>query len=790
MLRNVFLSSLRSIVKTKSTSALNIAALSIAISACMVAYFHITNELSYDRFHENSDRIFRVVTGNVAAGEGWVKVSAPIPVKIKNAIPEIESFTRLTEFSYNEKVSVAYEEKVFNESFVYLADQSLLEMFDFETLSGKLALDKSSILISDEIAKKYFGQNSPIGERLTIDSRMSFDVIGVYKSMPHNSHFDPQFIVSFENLEIVKPGTSLTGNWGQFNYFAYVLLKEGANDKLVTQKIQNLVAEYGNGQSMKFEQLNLQPLVDIHFQHNRGNIFASYDRKYLFIYGAIALAILMISFANFMNLSIATSTRRIKEVGVRKVLGANKFQITAQFVSESVITAVCSSLIAAIVLQMSFEQINAYMGSSAVYQFSDPLLIFCILGLIALIGLFAGLYISLYILSISPVSAIKGFFKIGNKGKNFKSGLLIVQFAISSVLILSSIFIYHQLNYISNSDIGMQQSGIMTIKLFDEKSQDNIDVLISELKSISGIEDVSASRFTPGSTNWHQTVSWPDQKEDISWNLISVDENFFKTYEIELLEGSYEDIQNKADHQKYTYILNEAALKESGWESAVGKTISAFGKNGYAPVAAVAKNFNYKSLHNPIEPVVLYVFNQERYSQVSIKFNTSKVADLISDVENKFYTSMPGTPFEYEFADQQFAQLYEVEQQTSRLVGLLTVIAVILAMMGIFAMLTFTIKERTKEIAIRKILGIRITQTIELLSKSYLKLMLVGNLIGLPLTWYLIQIWLQNFSYHIELSYLALLIPPALTLILMGIVVGFKSQQVERINPINALRYE
>lgn len=792
MIKTLILSSLRALTKSKSTSLLNIMALSLGIAACTIAYLHIQYELSFDTQHTNGDRIYRVVTGDVANGEGWVKVSTPIPPKLKAEIPEVEKYARLTEFSYNDKVAVAYDEIVFNENAFYLADQELFELFDFETIKGINGeqLEENTIAISDVVAAKYFGKEDPIGKVLRVDSRMNFEVVCVYKKLPDNNHFDPDFIIPFSHLEEVKPGTSLTGNWGQFNYYAYVLLSPNADPIKTDGKIKEIVAEYGDNQSLKFESLAIQALSDIHFQQNRGNIKASYDPKYLYIYGAIAFAILLISFINFMNLNVATSTRRIKEVGVRKVLGASKAQLTAQFVTESIILAIVAAGCAMLITKSSLPAINNSMGTNISFNGMDAGLIAGLIVLISAIALSSGIYISLYILSFKPVVAVKGVFKIGNRGKNFKEALLSIQFAVSCVLILSSLFIYQQLSYIRNFDIGMNQEGIMTLQLYDESAQEKADLLIAELNKLSGVESVSGSRFTPGSTNWHQTVRWDGQTEDISWNLISIDENFIETYGIKLTEGSLAEIKNSAEHRKYTCIINQAALKETPWEYGLGNVISAFGESEGSPISAVVEDFNYKSLHTSIEPCILYIANYEKYSQVSIRYSTDNLSQIISDIQSTFMDVLPETPFEYAFLDDQLKDLYIIETQTSQLVGLLTIVAVALALMGVYALLSFTIRERTKEIAIRKVLGIEMKETIVLLSKSYIKLLLIGNIVGIAATWYTIQLWLQNFSYQIDLGFLNFILVPVLTLALILLVVGIKTRQVESINPIEALHYE
>jgi len=796
MLRNVLLTSIRSLLKNKSTFLLNMLALTIGISGCIMAYLHISFESSYDRFHSNESRIFRVVTGDVANQNGWVKVSTPIPPKLKADLPEVESYARLTKFSYNEKIAVEYNKTVFNEENFFLADPAFFSIFDFETVQGRISEDPAanSVFISSEMASKYFQREDPIGKLLKVDGRVDFQVAGVFAKLPANSHFDIDFVVPFENLPTAKPGTSLTSGWGMFNYFAYIMLEEGADPIAAQTKMKEITAEYGDNQSMQFEELAFQALKDIHFQPNRGNLKASYNPKYLMIYSAVSLAILLISFINFINLSVASSTRRIKEVGVRKVLGASRSQLVSQFVAESIITATIASGLALILSDLALPGINGIVQSNMVLDLVDPMLISGIIGLILTIALFSGLYIALYILSFNPVNAVKGAIKIGNKGKRFKESLMTIQFTVSCILILASVFIYRQLNFLKEKDIGLDQQGIVTMQLYDQESQEKIKLLMPELENIAGVQKVSGSRFTPGLANWRHSMLLEgftdEQAEEISWNLISVDKNFVETFGIELTEGDIEEIKELSTGQKYTYVVNQAAVAEAGWEAGLGKNISPFGRQGYAPIAGVAKDFNYKSLHIAVEPCVLVMSNEDKYSQVSIKYSSQDPLGLLADVETAFAEVMPNTPFEYAFADDQFNNLYKVENQTSQMIGLLTLIAIILALLGVYALLSFTIKERTKEIAIRKVLGIKMKGTLYLLSGNYIKLLVIGNLIGIPITWYIMNLWLQNFSYQISLGFATFLGVAISTFLLILVVVGFKVVQIENINPTDALHYE
>ncbi len=792
MLKNIILTSFRSLTKSKTTFLLNVLALAIGISACMIAYLHIDHELSFDQYHSNKDRIYRVVTGNLATGNGWVKVSAPIAPKIQAELPEFESYARLDKFSYNTKVAVKYRQEVYNEANVYMADPALFSMFDFEIVAGAASPNPApnTVLISEEVAAKYADGNGLIGEKITIDGRMDFSIAGIFKKLTSNSHFDLDFVVPFENLEAAKPGTSLSGNWGQFNYFTYVMLREGTNARKAEIKLSEILVEFGDNQTLKFENLRLQALSDIHFQANRGNLKPAYNTRYLQIYSGIALAVLVISFINFINLNIAGSMKRIKEVGVRKVLGATRPQLILQFISESTITAILSSVIALMLTFLALPYINEIIASDMTLNLANPVLISGMILLILSIALFSGAYISMFMLSFNPVQAVKGAVKVGNKGKRFKEALLTTQFAVSCVLILCSVFIYRQLEFMRSQDIGLNQNGIITLQLYDQEAQKSVGILSDALKRVAGIEHISASNFTPGAPNWHQRVSWDDQMEEVSWNLIIADKHFIETFDIQMSEGDIENIKAISEGMRDTYVINETALKSAGWDQGLGKVISAFGKERKSPVAGVVKDFNYKSLHTTVEPCVLVISNDRNYSQVSVKFNSEDVFSMVSEIEEVYASVLPQTPFEYAFADDQFDQLYKVEQRTSQLVGLLTSIAVLLAMMGVYSLLSYTIKERTKEIAIRKVLGIKMRETMYLLSRDYLRLLVIGNIIGIPTTWYLMDGWLQNFSYQITLGFISFAGVALATFLIILIVAGLKVFQIERINPANALHYE
>ncbi len=755
-----------------------------------MAYLHVTYELSFDGHIEKKSQLHRLVVGNMATGEGWVKVSAPIPSKLSADIPEIESFARLTQYSYNQKVAVAYEDLTFNERHVYLADPSLFNMLEVNIKDGQMPKSPSdnALFISATTAIKVFGETNPIGKVLKINGDRDFVVTATFEPLPENSHLEMDYVIPFSNLESVFPGTSLTGNWGQFNYFAYVQLDPSASSKEVINKIKSTVVEFGSDQEMRFEDLTLQPIQDIHFQASGGNVKASYDPKYLLIYVSIALAIFIISIINFLNLSIAGSTKRIKEVGIRKVMGANRSQIIFQFVIEGVILALFSIVLGLILTKSILPLVNDLVGSGSSLTLTDPWLIAILGGLVLLIALISGLYVTFFAISFHPISALKGTLKIGSGSQKFKNGLLVAQFLVSSVLILSSVLIYKQLDFLRNTELGLDEEQVLTIELFDEASLAKINTLSDELIKLPGVQSTGTSKFMPGEPNWNQNVQWAGQKEVVTWHIIEAGPGFLETYGATLLAGDLKAIEASIATSKVVYVVNEAATKAAGWETPIGQVIAAMGKNSNAPIKGVVKDFHYQSLHNYIEPMVLVIRENSGHNLLSLKLETDNYLTLLDAIKEKHQKVMGNTPFEYAFVDDQFEELYAVEEQTSQLVGLLTMVAILLATLGMYALLSFTVKERTKEIAIRKVLGIRLTEILFLLSRKYFVLLIIANIIGMGISWYLIDKWLANFSYHISINLFTMIAASLSTLLIVVIVVGTKSFQTDRINPTEALR--
>lgn len=791
MFRNYFLTSLRTLLKNKFYFFLNVLGLSIGIAACLLCYLHINYELSYDQYNSNADNTYRLITGDLKAGNGWVRVSAPMPLALKNNIPEIERYARLTNITRDPQVTVEYNKNIFSESKFYLTDPAFLEIFDVSLLRGQksqVLADQNSVILSAAAAEKYFGKEDPVGKTVRVDDQYDFLVTGIFEDIPFNAHFDFDFLISFENLERVLPGTSLTGNWGQFNYFAYLQLADGADPATVQTKIQSTEINLGDNRNFDLSKIGIQPLSDIHFVDNRGNLKQAYNFKYIYIYGAIAVAILFISFINFVNLSIAGSTKRIKEVGVRKVVGAGPGQLILQFIAEAFLIAFFAALVSLVLSNfLLIPAVNELMNSRIVMDFSDPLMLAVLASMLLLISLSSGSYIAYFIISSKPISALKGGRSVGGKGTVFKNILLGLQFCISTVLILSSLFIYQQLQFLGDKDLGLSKDQIVNVSLSNNTAQESGDVLASRFGQISGVRDVAGSNFIPGGANWNQTVWWDGQEEPISMFLIGADENFVKTVDMELIEGDLNQILNSQTTQ---YILNEAAVKQIGWETALGKSFSSQGQKNARPIAGVVKDYNFRSLHHGIDPCVIVIGSNSTYSQLAVKVNGQEVRQVLAQLETAYHEVLPEMQFEYTFMDEGFAVLYEAETRTSKIVGALTAVAIVLAILGLYALLTFAVQERTRELAIRKVLGIKLKQTLFLLSGNYVKLLIIANVVAIPVTWYMLEGWLDNFNYRVSLGAITFVSTIGLTFLLIYLIAGLKTMQSNRINPTQALRHE
>jgi len=790
MISNYIKVSLRNLLKYRQNNLLNIIGLAFGLACCVLCYLHIQFELGFDRFNSNYNSIYRLVAGNPNDENFWVKVAAPMPGTFKSQVPEIKDYVRLASASYNPKVLVAQGENTFLEPNFFMADPSLFSIFSFAPIKGdpaKALSDLNTVVITETIAKKLFGSDEAIGKIITLkDKQFDFQVGAVVADVPEQSHFQFDYLISFENLDRILGNGSST-SWGMFNFSAYVLLNEGANAAETNDKIQATKLTLPDSKEVTFERIFLQPLKDIHFQYNRGNQLPSYDKTYIYVFISIALSLLVIACINYINLSIALSIKRIKEIGVRKVMGANRAQLVLQFINEGILISFFSLAVGMLVLESAIPYINSFFGASLQTNYADLQFLLFIFATASVVGLISGSYLAFYVSGYQASAILKGGLKNEHKGLSLQKSLVFVQFSISIILIVCSFIIGNQMNFLQDRNLGFDHSQVITVPLSAASAKNETEELKIQLRKTSGVLDAASSSFTPGRANWNQTVWWEGQQEPVSMFIISIDKDFLRTMQIELLEGSLDQIESASGPQ---YILNKSAVDFIGWENAIGHSFSPFGEERKQPISAMTADFNFMSLHHQIAPLVLVISDDFKLNQLSIRVAGDNFRESIGKIEAAYKNVMGDVPFEYSFMDDSISRLYESEARVSKIVSSLTGVAVFFALFGVYGLISFNIENKTKEIAIRKVLGVAPKDLLILFSKAYYQLMIFAFIVAVPIVWKVMSDWLNNFSYKVELSSVWFILALASVMIAITIIGLIKYLSLRNINPAEALKYE
>ncbi len=790
MIFNYIKISLRNLLKHKQSNFLNIIGLAFGLACCVLCYLHIQFELNFDRFNSNYDSIYRLVAGNPSEDRFWVKVAAPMPPTFKNQIPEIKDFARITEASYNSKVLVERENTTFLEPYFMMADPSLFDVFSFEALEGnptQALNDLNTVVITASIKKKLFGNEQALGQIIRLkDNEIDFQVGAVVADVPEQSHFRFDYLISFENVDRIL-GEGKSSSWGAYNYFSYVQLNDNADATATEQKIQAAKLTLPNSEELTFESIFLQSLKNIHFQDNRGNQFPSYNKTYIYVFITIALSLLLIACINYINLSIALSIKRIKEIGVRKAMGASRSQLILQFINEGIIASFFALALGMILLEGLLPFVNALFGSNINTNYTDLQFLTFIFGTTLIVGLVSGSYLAFYVSGYQASTILKGGLKSESSGMGIQRSLVFVQFSISVILIVCSFIISNQMNYLQKMNLGFDHDQIINVPLSSAINPQQIEELKNQLHQSVEVIDVAASSFTPGEANWNQTVWWEGQPEPVSMFIISVDKDFIRTMDIGLVEGSMEQIESNRGTQ---YILNEAAVDLIGWDKAIGHQFTPFGQGRKQPVAAVVENFNFMSLHHKVAPLVLVISDDFALNQLSVKVAGRNFSDGLTAIETSYEKVVGDIPFEFSFMDDYINKLYESETRVKKIVSSLTIVAVLFALFGVYGLISFSIENKTKEIAIRKVLGVAPKDLLILFSKTYYKLMAVAFLISIPVVWKVMNDWLSNFSYKVAVN------PVWFGLAFLGIMTAIttigliKYISIREINPAQALKNE
>ncbi len=815
MFQNYFKIAWRNLRKNKVFSFINIFGLSVGLTCCMLISLYLFNEFSYDSYHTNADRVYLLGTNFIDEGKDSraANTAGPIAQMMQMDFPEVEATARVLKLFNDDKTLFQVkqenqEPKSFYEQQGFLADSSLFRILTFNFMEGNpsSALQQPlSVVLSQEIAEKLFGKENALNKTVRISSSTNgdfdFKVTGVYKPFPAPTHFEAKFLLSFGggNMNGFANNNPSAVNNNMFN--TYLLLKKNADAKSLESKFPVFINKYLGEQlkSMGRERnYFLTPVKDIHLSGIEGRIAPGGNKTTLYILASIAVLTLLIACINFMNLSTSASSKRAAEVGVRKVLGAEKNSLLRQFLGESVLMAFIAfffALALTYILLPLFQDVAGKNLKVSISQHSGLLAGFLILTLLT--GLLAGSYPAFYLSSFKPVKVLKGRFTNSMSAVALRKGLVVFQFVISVALIVASFVIARQMNFLRKQDLGFTKDQQVVIPLRTENSKLLIPSFKSELASASSIRSAGASMSYPGISHpqdWSMYKAGQTNADSKKIYINLVDDQLLQTLGVKLAAGRLFSKEFPADTLS-RFVINEEAVKQFGFKSAkdaIGQWL-AFDWDGEQiqfSIVGVVKNFHFKDLHETIEPFAFRLYNNADFNYLLANVQGGNIDQSLAAIEKTWKKLNPSEPFEYSFLDLDFQKNYEAETRQASLINYFTIIAIIISCLGLFGLAAFTAEQRTKEIGIRKVLGASVGGLISLLSYDFLKLVVIAVLIASPIAWYIMQQWLQNFAYRTDISWLLFVGTAILAVVIAFVTISFQAIKVALSNPVKSLRSE
>ena len=793
MFKNYFKIAFRNLWKNKVFSFINIMGLTVGMTACFLIFLYVKFELSYDAFNSKADRIYRLVTDlktpsdNLHIGvTSWA--FAP---KIKSELPEVQSFARISRGSF----LITKGNIKFQEDKCLFADSSLFHLFDFKLLQGnpQTALKNPySIVLSETYAKKYFGNENPVGQTLLFSGdHIPASVTGVMKDIPDNSQIKTDLFVSMSTLT-QKINAGIDDQWDNFGATSYLLLTPGANAIGLERKFPAFLTNWIGTDMDKAQMhytLSLEPLRDVYLYSDRdasktGNI------RNVYIFSIIAVFILLIACFNFINLTTARASERAKEVGIRKVVGASKRQLARQFIGESVLLCLISFILViglSVLLLPSFNHLSGKMISHGIFSnFSYLILLFFAS---VCIGLIAGIYPALVLSSFKPIIVLKGRFSSGTKGILLRKGLVVAQFTISIALIIGTIIVYSQMKYMRNQDLGFNKDQMI---ILDSNGDSARFAFAQSLLSIPNVKSVSLSSSAPGMGNSEAYSQVENKNGDMQVATLAryaVDFNFIPQYKMKMVAGRAFS-KDFATDTTQAIILNETAVRQFGYSSPdqiIGKRFDQWGRQG--KVIGVVKDFHYRSLQQNIKPLSM-VIQPESEGLVNVNVSAADLPQTLAVIESKWKQMIPARPFSYTFLDDTFNKQYRNEDRFEKLFFNFAILAIFISCLGLLGLASYSTLQRTKEIGIRKVLGASVSGITSLLSKDFIKLVLIALVIASPLAWFGMHKWLQGFAYRINIGFWVFILAGLLAILIAVLTVSFQAIKAAVANPVKSLRSE
>lgn len=811
MLRNFINVALRNLLKHKFYSVLNILGLSIGLSCFMMISLFVLDEFSFDKFHTDSSNIYRIDFQAKLNGSDHnaSKVGAPAAQAILNDYPIVEDAIRMSATG-NWFVKTKGSEKTFKEEHVMMADSNFFSFFTVPMISGnpETALMRPNTLVIDlSTSKKLFGDENPIGKTLVLDNTTNYEVTGVFEDLPKNSHFRKNIILSVASF----PRKAKSNNWVNTSFNTYVKFQNDISADQLEKDFPALIEKYIGplilkffGQSLSdFKQagnnvgFSLFPLEGIHLHSDKsGELGVNSDISYVYIFSAVAVFILILACINFMNLATARSASRAKEVGVRKVMGALKNQLIYQFIAEALIICFVSFVLAYLLTMIFIPSFNELATKQlTILQLFDPTYLVYMLIIMLAVGLFAGSYPAFYLSKFQPAEVLKGKVRLGMKSGALRSLLVIFQFSISIILMIGTAVVFDQLSFIQNKKLGFSKDQILMVEdawILDNK----INTFKNEVLRNVNVQGATVSSFTPvdGDTDGDLFFKTPSADSDMSMvvDIANVDHDFIETLGMNMSKGRFFSKAFLSDSN--AVVMNEAAVKMFGYDQPIGDKLYTYGGSQEEPIVVdlkiigVVEDFHYRSLRNNITPLVFLL--GERSGFAMFKVASKDIQKTIVDIENTWTEIAPGQPFTYSFMDQQFDRMYEAEQKIGQIFTVFAILGILIACLGLFGLAAFTAEQKTKEIGIRKAMGASITGIVMMLSKNFIKLVMVSFVLAVPAAYYVMGYWLEDFAYRTELKPSTFVIVGLIAFAIAWLTMGFQSWKAARMNPVQSLREE
>ncbi len=777
----------RCLWRYKTISVINIIGLAIGFACAALILLYVRHEFSFDQYHTNKDQIYRLATSREgAAYSGIAKVPGPWGLLARSDLPDVENVTR---FVLSNSILISRgASRAYEPGGVY-ADSSLFEVFSFPLISGDphTALrSPNSVILTESIAKKYFGDEPALGQSLTFDNTNEYVVTGILQDVPLNSHFTFNYVISMASY-----GNPRHDDWRWNQYYTYLLLSEDSSPAAFPEKFLAVLKNHRGEEAVDGTGPFLQPLTDIHLHSNLfREISTNSDVAYIYIFSAVAFFILLIACINFMNLSTARAATRSKEVGIRKVSGAFRSQLIKQFLGEALITSAVAFVLSLILIELLLPVFNELAGRQLAFELFDRQTLVTFLALAIFVGLLAGSYPAFVLSAFKPAESLKGNTP-GSSGAWLRKALVVSQFIITAILMISTGVVYTQIQYIQDKRLGFNPEQLITFRIRSDDMRSQYEVVKQTLLQNPNILNVSVSGNLPGGGDW----GIPYRAEGVAadqqppMRMLVVDYDFIETFGMEIVRGRGFSEEYATDASG-AFIINEEAVRQFGWEDPLGQRLGLPAiERDFAPVVGVLKDFHFRSMREEIGPIMFFIPSPDWFSIFTVRVRSENIGETMAFLESTWQQFDPDHPFTSSFFDQRFASLHASESQMAQLLGYVAILAIVIACLGLFGLVAFTAEQRTKEIGIRRVLGATELSIVTLLSSDFIKLVLLANIFAWPAAWFLMQGWLENFAYRTEISFWVFLWVGLGTATIALMTVSTQAIKAALANPVQSLRY-